>query len=415
MYILSGILLLIAATIVIVLIRTLRLQPTSAKTANIELDNSQRAREYGRRLSRMIQKETISSRANEDLGKFYRFHEELESLFPKVHKNCEKHEFKGSLLFRWKGKGTHAPILLMSHHDVVEATGEWKHEPFSGDIDEKGCVWGRGTVDTKGSLFCIFSAVEELIWEGFQPECDVYIASSCTEEISGEGAPLIAKYLKDQGVSLALLLDEGGMIVEEPVGGVKGLYGMVGVVEKGYGDVKFIARSGGGHASAPGKNTPLVRLGKFMADVEKKNPFRAQLTPTVREMFRRMTPNMAFGMRMIFANLWLFRPVLDLICRASGGELNALVRTTTAFTMAEGSNARNVIPAQASFVSNMRLNPTDSVASALETLKKAVNDEDVEITLLEGFEPSPISETNCPAWDKVAAAVILQQYLDKNR
>ena len=29
----------------------------------------------------------------------------------------------------------------------------------------------------------------------------------------------------------------------------------------------------------------------------------------------------------------------------------------------------------------------------------------MEITALEGFDPSPISETDCPAWDKVAAAV----------
>ena len=170
MYILGGILLLILLVAVVVLFRTIRLKPTAAKTANVELDNSERAREYGRRLSKMIQKETVSSRADTDRTKFYDFHKELETLFPKVHNTCEKHEFKGNLLFKWKGKGLHEPILLMSHHDVVEATGEWKHEPFSGDIDDKGCVWGRGTVDTKGSLFCIMSAAEELIWEGDEPE-----------------------------------------------------------------------------------------------------------------------------------------------------------------------------------------------------------------------------------------------------
>ena len=108
---------------------------------------------------------------------------------------------------------------------------------------------------------------------------------------------------------------------------------------------------------------------------------------------------------MVFANLWLFKPVLDLICRISGGELNALVRTTTAFTMMEGSNARNVIPAQASLISNMRLNPADSVESAAVYLEKAVADEDVQIEILESFQPSPISETNCESWDKVASSV----------
>lgn len=398
MYILGGILVLVLVLLAVVLIRALSLKPTPAKTANIELDNSQRAREYGRRLSKLIQKETISARGDTDRTKFYDFHKELETLFPKVHQTCEKHEFDGSLLFKWKGKGNHEPILLMSHQDVVEATGDWKHEPFSGDIDEKGCVWGRGTVDTKGSLFCIFSALEELIWEGYEPECDVYIASSCTEEISGEGAPLIAKYLKDQGVQLALLLDEGGMIVEEPVGGVKGLYGMVGVVEKGYGDVKFVAKSNGGHASAPGKNTPLVRLGKFMAEIDKNNPFTAKLTPTVREMFRRMTPNMTFGMRVIFANLWLFEGILLKLLPAISPAAAAMTRTTIAFTTAKGADGLNVLPQEAYVTANMRFihhQPNkDSIALLGEIAKKY----QIETEALYNDEPCPIVDYKSEAF-----------------
>ncbi len=85
--------------------------------------------------------------------------------------------------------------------------------------------------------------------------------------------------------------------------------------------------------------------------------------------------------------------------------MNALVRTTVAFTQMEGSSARNVIPPQATMVANMRLNPSDSVRSALDYLKKVVDDPNVEVTALESFEPSRISQVNCPAWDKVASAV----------
>ena len=53
----------------------------------------------------------------------------------------------------------------------------------------------------------------------------------------------------------------------------------------------------------------------------------------------------------------------------------------------------------------MRLNPSDSVASALTYLKHTVHDESVEITALESSEPSRISQTDCPAWDKVADSV----------
>ena len=321
----------------------------------------------------MIRKETISEPHQKDRSKFYEFHQVLEEEFPKVHKTCEKNVFDGNLLFCWKGKGEKEPIMLMSHHDVVEAGGKWEHAPFSGDIDETGRVWGRGTVDTKASLCCIFGAIEELIAEGYQPPMDVYIASSCTEEVSGSGGPAIAKFLKEKGVKLDLLLDEGGMILKAPIAGVNGIYAMVGVVEKGYGDLKFIAHGRGGHASAPGKNTPLVRLGKFMTEVEKKSPFKSQITPTVREMFSRMAPNMIFPLKMIMANLWLFEGLLAKVLPSINAAAGAMLHTTLAFTKAKGSDGLNVLPQTAFITGNMRFihhQPTDESIQLVSDIAK---------------------------------------------
>ena len=392
----------------IVLARALMLKPTPAKTAKIILDDSKRAITYGKTLSKLVQKETISSSLDSDRTKFYEFHELLEDTFPLLHEKCEKHVFDGSLLFKWEGSGKSDPILLMSHHDVVEATGTWEHEPFSGNIDEKGRVWGRGTADTKASLFCIMTAVEELIKEGFCPECDVYIASSCTEEWSGNGAPLTAAYLKEHGVNLALVLDEGGMILEEPVGGVKGLYGMVGVVEKGYGDVKFIARSKGGHASAPVKNTPLVRLGKFMAEIDKKNPFEVQFTDTVEEMFRRMAPNMDFGMKVIFANMGLFKPLLKKLLPDISAAAGAMIKTTLAFTTAKGSEGLNVLPQEAYVTGNMRFIHHQDDKKSIELVRSIAKKYDIEVEVLYAESPAPIVDYKSNAFkllEEVAAEV----------
>ncbi len=380
----------VVVLVVILLIRTLLVKRNSAYSARVNLDNTERAAKYGNNLARLIQKETVSSRFDEDRTKFLEFHKVLEQLYPNVHRVCEKNVFDGSLLFKWAGKGQGKPIMLMSHHDVVEANGDWEHEPFSGDIDKNGNVWGRGAVDTKASLSCIFQAIEELIESGYEPKCDVYIASSCTEEWSGPGAPSTAKYLKDNGVRLELLLDEGGMIIEEPVGGVKGIYAMIGVVEKGYGDVKFTARSNGGHASAPKKNTPLVRLGRFMADVDKKNPFRTQLTPTVGEMFKRLTPNMDFGMKLVFANMWLFKPLLMKLLPSISSAAAAMVRTTLAFTTASGSDGLNVLPQEAYVTGNMRFihhQPTDE---SIRLISKVAEKYNIETEVIYSDEPCPI-------------------------
>ena len=85
--------------------------------------------------------------------------------------------------------------------------------------------------------------------------------------------------------------------------------------------------------------------------------------------------------------------------------MNALMRTTVAFTKSGGSDAFNVIPTEATLVSNLRLNPMDTMDSALEYLKKVVDNENIEITALGGMNPSRISETDCDAFLKVATAV----------
>ena len=394
--------------IMIVLLRTALLKATPAKIFKIEPEKSERATSYGLRLAKMIQDETISSRYDKDLSKFEKFHKTLEELFPKVHTTCEKHVIDGNLLFKWSGKSSSAPILFMSHQDVVEATGTWEHEPFSGDIDADGNVWGRGTVDTKGSLFCIFTALEELIADGYVPDCDVYIGSSCTEEWSGDGAPKTVQYLKEQGVKLALVMDEGGMILEEPVAGVKGTYGMVGVVEKGYGDLRFTAKGNGGHASAPKKNTPLIRLAKFMLDVEQHYPFKSQFSPTVNEMFRRMAPNMIFGMKLIFANMWLFKSLLVKLLPSISSAAGAMTHTTIAFTTAKGSDGLNVLPQEAYVTGNMRFIQHQPTQESIKIITERAKKYDIETEVIYADEPCPIVDFHDAAFrliEEVAAEV----------
>lgn len=387
MKIVLALMLCIVLWMIFLLLKTVMIKPTKAKNLKAELDHGERADVYGEQLARMIRHETISCRNQEDRTKFYEFHKLLEELFPKVHEACEKHVFNGSLLFKWSGKGNGEPVLLMSHQDVVEATGMWKHEPFAGEIDEEGRIWGRGTVDTKASLFCIFTALEELIAEGFVPECDVYIGSSCTEEWGGEGAPTTVAYLKEKRVRLGLVLDEGGMVVQNPMTGVTGTYAMMGIVEKGYGDLKFIARSNGGHASAPGKDTPLVRLGKFMTEVDKKSPFKVEMSPVVEELLNRMAPNCDFGMRLLFSNVKLFKPLLLKVMPAVSPVAGAMLQTTMAFTMAQGSDGANVLPQEASVVANMRFIQHQPNTESIELVRRIAKKYDIETEVI--FEEPP--------------------------
>jgi len=198
------------------------------------------------------------------------------------------------------------------------------------------------------------------------------------------------------------------MILEEPVGGVKGIYGMVGVVEKGYGDVKFIARSKGGHASAPGKNTPLVRLGKFMTEIEKNNPFEVQFTDTVEEMFKRMAPNMDFGMKLIFANMGLFKPLLKKLLPDISSAAGAMIKTTLAFTTAKGADGLNVLPQEAYVTGNMRFIHHQDDEKSIALITKIAKKYDIEVEVITQDKPAPIMDYRSNAFkllEEVAAEV----------
>ena len=365
-------LLALLAALGVAIFRTITMEPTSAASAQFPDSNLERAQRYADTLSLLVQCETVSEKDQASRRKFLAFHKLLREQFPLLHKAASRTVLNGSLIYKIPGQdgGAGDPILLMSHHDVVPAEGDWTYPPFSGQIAE-GSVWGRGTVDTKGSLFCFMQAVEELLAQGWKPECDVYLASSCTEEWGGDGAPAIAAWLKEQEVHLGLLLDEGGMIMDSPMAGVKGRYAMVGVVEKGYADVKFAAHSPGGHASAPKPNTALVQLAKFICKTDRRSPFQARFSPTLREMFRRMAPNMDFGMRLLLGNLWLFEPLLCLLLPRVNPLAAAMMRTTCAFTMAQGSSAHNVLPQQAWVTANMRCMPHQDTEESIQVIRAA--------------------------------------------
>ena len=358
-------------------------------------------------LAELIKCKTVSYNdpALEDAAEFEKLIASLPGLYPRVFDICSVRQLPDrALLIRWPGKQDTEPTVLMAHYDVVPADGEkWEKPPFAAVIED-GVLWGRGALDTKVTFNGVLSAANHLIGKGYCPAHDIYFAFSGGEEVNGRGAVNIVEYFQEHHIQPALVIDEGGAVVENVFPGVKAPCALIGIAEKGMLNAQYRVRSGGGHASAPPVVTPIGTLAKACRKVL-DHPFKMHITKPAAEMFDTLGRHSTFLYKLIFANLWCFAPVLDLICRLSGGDLNALVRTTVAFTQMEGSTARNVIPTEATLVSNMRLNPQDTVDSALEHLRKAVHDPTVEITALESFPPSPISETGCPAWDKVAAAV----------
>ena len=358
-------------------------------------------------LAELIRCKTVSyhDASLEDDGEFQKLIDLLPKLYPNVFKVCSFERLPDrALLFCWKGKNNGEPSVLMAHYDVVPVNEDaWEKSAFEAII-ENGVMWGRGTLDTKATFNGILTAADHLIADGFIPENDIYFAFSGNEEINGKGAVNIVDFFEKQGITPAMVVDEGGAVVENVFPGVKKPCGLIGIAEKGLMNAIYEVASSGGHASAPKGRTPVEELSLACRNIN-KHPFKAHLTAPVAKMFDTLGRHSSFAFKVIFANIKLFMPVLDMICKASGGELNALMRTTVAFTQMSGSSAPNVIPPKASMVSNIRLNPEDSVSSAVQYLKKTAKSERVTVSVADSMEPSRISRTDCECWERVASAV----------
>ena len=406
MVVLYIILAVIVVLLAVILIRTAQFKPNNDEKQEYEEISFDRE-EAIRTLGELVKCKTVSyyDAALEDDAEFDKLTGMLPELYPNVFRVCTLQRFEGrALLFRWKGKSEGEPAVLMAHYDVVPVEEEnWKKPAFDAIIED-GVMWGRGTLDTKVTFNGVLSAAENLISQGFVPENDIYFAFSGGEEINGPGAENIVEYFKAQGITLSMVVDEGGAVVQDIFPGVKEPCAMIGIAEKGMMNLEYSLSSDGGHASAPAPHTPIGRLASACAKVE-AHPFKKHYTKPVVEMFDTLGRHSTFLYRMIFANLWCFGGVLDLICKKSGGELNALVRTTVAFTQMSGSKAPNVIPPSASMVSNIRLNPEDSVASAVEYIRGVIGDEEIKLQVNNAMEPSPVSRTDVAGWKRVASAV----------
>ena len=391
--------------ICVIFARTLMFTPKAAGQRDFEEIEQDREASVNN-LAALVRCRTVSCNEpeQEDNAEFEKLISLLPDLYPNVIDTCPLIRFPGrGLLFRWEGRSDGPAAVLMAHYDVVPAEEEnWSRPAFEALIED-GVMWGRGTLDTKVTFNGILSGAENLIRQGFRPEHDVWFAFSGGEEVNGPGAENIVRYFQEQGIELSMVLDEGGAVVEDVFPGVKGPCALIGIAEKGLLNLEYSISGAGGHASAPAPHTPVGRLSMACAAVE-SHPFGVHITKPVREMFDTLGRHSGFFYRMIFANLWAFGWVLDLLTRKTGGELNALLRTTVAFTQMRGSKAPNVIPPTASMVSNLRLNPSDSIASVTERIRRVIGDDGVKITALTGMEPSRISRTDCEGWRIVADA-----------
>jgi carboxypeptidase PM20D1 len=344
-----------------------------------------------------------------DREQFERFISTLAELYPFVHSRLERERVAGySLLYRWQGRASTEPTVLMAHYDVVAASDAgWKHPPFAGELSGSGderLIWGRGALDDKGALVAILEAVESHLAAGVVPAQDVYLVFGHDEETASTGAKAVADLLESRGVRPTLVLDEGGAIARDAFPGLTAPIAFIGVGEKAANTFTLVVDQLGGHASTPPPVTATVRLAKAIVRLNDA-PFRASLTPTTAEMLRTIGQATRGRMGFAFRNArWLW-PVLAPMLSRRSAELNAMSRTTQAVTMLEAGQAVNALAERATATVNVRIAVDSTVAKALAHVTRAIGDDGVRVDVVSPSEPVPVSQLGGMGWELVAGTI----------
>ncbi len=368
-------------------------------------------------LSQAVQIKTISheDESQTDWSEFQRFHDFLEKEYPLVAKNLKREDVsKASLLYEWKGTDpTLKPIAFLSHQDVVPVTegteDDWEHPAYSGYNDGE-YIWGRGSLDMKSHLICLMEAVETLLEEGFQPKRTVYLCFGHNEEtmaLGNSGAGAIMETLKERGIELDSVVDEGGGMLDVNIKHIlEANVAGIGVAEKGYIDFKLTLKDRGGHSSSPPNHTAIGKLAKAVTRLE-RHQFKSRMLSIDKELIEIAGRAMDYPGRFVLCNHVILRPLIKWVMKFIPASA-AFVRTTTAVTMCQGSPAANVLPQNASVTVNCRILPGETIETTRKHIEKVIKNKNIQIEYVKGKEPSAISPTDSKAY-KTLEKLSMQQ------
>ncbi len=402
--------LVLAASAVVAVRTTTFKAPAAVDTASIHLAS---ARPFdvelaARHLGEAVRFRTVSHQdpAEDQPAEWDRLHAWLQATYPDAHRVMGRELVAGqALVYTWQGTDRSlAPIVLMAHQDVVPVTpgseGAWTHPPFDGVIAD-GAVWGRGSIDDKGSLVTLFEALDGLAKAGFVPKRTVILVSGHDEEVRGGGARAAAALLKARGIKAQFVLDEGMVVVEDhPV--TKKPVALIATAEKGYATLTVTAPAVGGHSSAPPAQTGVTTLAKAVLAIA-DHPFPMRFSGPGADMLKSLAPHSSTTIRMAAANTWLFSPLLvSQTAKTPAGA--AMLHTTIAPTMLKGSPKENVLPQDATVWINYRIAPGDSSAKVMAKARDAVGDLPVKLAWVKTpDEPSKVSSITSEGWKTLAA------------
>jgi acetylornithine deacetylase/succinyl-diaminopimelate desuccinylase-like protein len=306
---------------------------------------------------------------------------------------------RGNLWARLEG-GDKPALIMLQHTDVVPADMKyWTTDPLSGEIRD-GYLWGRGTLDMKGTGMSQLATFVSLHRAGVPLNRDVVLVATADEEAGGfYGAGWLVENHPEIFEGAGLLINEGGNGEQSD----KELLFSVEVTQKVPVWLRLTAVDTPGHGSMPNPTSSVTRIVDAL-HIIRENPFEPRIVPAVDTMFRSLSQSASADWEEAFSNMStaVKDPAFLADLQAYSPFLHALTRDTCSITRFEGSNKINVVPPEAWAELDCRILPDRPSEVFVDELKALIAETGVAIEVLMAFTPA-VSPTDTELYVAIEA------------
>ena len=241
---------------------------------------------------------------------YHIFREKVKEMFPLVHQYFNKEKLAGNAIFTYKSSSKErSKVLFVTHIDTVK---EFKDAYITEDE-----IYGSGTFDSKALFYSLFQAVEEHLQEYKKIDFDLTIVMTVDDISTKQGNELIVNKFLKQGAFFKLVLEEGIGIIDPTFLGMKSNFALIGVGVTGEVIIRYKAKKAQGRQN----------LEAFIAEVHNGNLFKSKIDKESIKVLNAFAKDMPFVYRLLFSNIWLFRPIVKSIIDNDQTEISRLLKT----------------------------------------------------------------------------------------
>jgi acetylornithine deacetylase/succinyl-diaminopimelate desuccinylase-like protein len=305
---------------------------------------------------------------------------------------------RASLVARIEGSDPDAPsLLLMGHTDVVPVNPDgWSRDPFSGDIDDDGFVWGRGAVDMLNITASQAVSFRNLAKSGFTPKGTlIYLAVADEEALGTWGARWLVEHERDAVYADYVLTESGGYQMPTP----EGVRLPVLTAEKGTFWSKLRIRGTPGHGSQPYRtDNAVVTASEVVRRLSEYHP-----KTQIQDVWRKFVEGMHYPPEL--TNAFLdpdgLRDALGELPLGMSRLVHACTHTTMSPNVMHGGTKTNVIPDVVELEVDIRTLPGQSGEEIRAMLDDALGDLADRVEIESNEDPSTESPIDTPLWDSL--------------